>query len=121
MHLSDEELEKVGRIVDLIRDKKGRDVRILDMRDHSVAASFFIIADGDNPKQVEAIANNIVDGLAEKPLHKEGLDQKKWIALDYEQVWVHIFMEETRDFYDLDGFWIDRTLSLDELSPAGAN
>ncbi|MFW6013366.1 MAG: ribosome silencing factor [Candidatus Bipolaricaulota bacterium] len=108
-------LKRIQQVVDLIQDKKGTNLVVLDMTDHSVAADYFVIADGDNPKHVQALAESVMEGLEEEPLHQEGLDSRHWVALDYGDLWVHLFEAEVRLFYDLDGLWADRIVSPEEL------
>lgn len=115
MSLNQKERKSIQSIVNLIKDKQGQEIKIVDMKDHSVAADFFIITEGDNPKHVRAIADRIQEGLNEKPSHKEGLEANSWVALDYGNIWVHIFLDETREFYDLDGLWVDRLISTEQL------
>lgn len=85
---------------------------VLDLQDHSIATRFFVIAHGDNSKHVRAIAENIIEEKETKPEGKEGMQEGDWVALDYGDVWVHLFQEDTRQFYDLEGLWADRKVSL---------
>lgn len=77
----------------------------MDLEDASWGTDFFVITEADNPKQLRAIAENIRQGLSQKPLTVEGLDSKTWIVLDYGDVLVHIFERKAREFYDLEGLW----------------
>ncbi|MFP4135543.1 MAG: ribosome silencing factor [Candidatus Acetothermia bacterium] len=113
-----EAIEDIRNILEIIEDKKGERVRILDMRDHSLATSFFVLADGTNPKHVRAIAENLEEEFDDQPLGKEGLDDGSWVALDYGEIMVHVFDEEVRDFYDLDDLWVDREFSLEKAKKA---
>ena len=82
----------------------------MDLEDASWGTDFFVITEADNPKQLRAIAENIRQGLSQKPLTVEGLDSKTWIVLDYGDVLVHIFERKAREFYDLEGLWDGRGL-----------
>lgn len=91
-------------------DKKARNVVILDMRQVTLVADFFLICSGSNSIQVRAIADNIEDVLAKAgivPHHREGYDNARWILLDYNSVVVHVFHEHERDFYNLERLWGD--------------
>jgi ribosome-associated protein len=109
-----EEREDLRTLLNLIEDKKGEKARIIDMRDHSLATSFFVLANGTNPKHVRAIAENLEEKFDSKPSGKDGFEDGSWVALDYGEVMVHIFDEEVRDFYDLDDLWVDREFSLEK-------
>lgn len=102
------------RILELIEERKGGHTVVLDMRDFSIPTDYFVITEGDNPKQVEAIAKNILENLKREVLQEEGLEGKNWVVLDYGDFIVHIFQREARRFYDLEGLWGDKELKLDE-------
>ena len=97
-------------IVNAIRDKKGEEIVCLDLKkiDEAVA-DFFIICEAKSWVQVNAIADHIVETTAaecgEKPFHLE--PGEKWMILDYVNVVVHIFQQEQRLFYNLEGLWED--------------
>ena len=118
MSLNEEERNDLRKFLDIIEDKKGEQTRVLDMRDHTLATRFFILANGTNPKHVKAIARNLEEEYPEKPIHKEGAEEGSWVVLDYGEVMVHIFDEDVRLFYDLDDLWIDRDLPLEALNKA---
>ena len=89
----------VDTITRAIQEKKGEDIAIIDLRKTDGAiASYFIICQGNSPIQVNAIAESIGDmariELSEKPAHVNGLDTCQWVAIDYVDVIVHIFMPE---------------------------
>ena len=117
--IDSENLDQIQSIITLLEDKKGNNISLLDMREHSISAQFFLIADGDNPKHIRALADNLLEKLEEKPYHKEGLDSRAWVVLDYGELWVHIFQKQTRQFYDLDGLWADSFISREELEKQG--
>ncbi len=94
-------------VVALIAEKKGENTVILDMREFSIPTDFFVITSADNPKQVKAIADNILEKLSGSLLRSEGWDSKNWIVLDYGDLIVHIFQRDLRRFYDLEGLWGD--------------
>lgn len=104
------------RILGLIAEKKGEQTVVLDMRDFSIPTDYFVITEGESPKQVEAIAKNILENLKREVLREEGLEGKNWVVLDYGDFIVHVFQRETRRFYDLEGLWGDKEVKLDAAS-----
>ena len=91
-------------------DKKADNVVILDLKGLSSIADFFVICSGDNRAQIRAIADSIDEHFSKEkiePLGKEGMDTGRWVLMDYGDMVVHIFDEETRVFYNLDKFWMD--------------
>ena len=102
--------EKVQLIKKAVEDKKGRDIKILDLRDMNTICDVFIICSVDIPLQARAIADEIDYVLSAKkvyPLSVEGYDSSEWLLMDYGDVVVHIFTEGARAFYDLDRLWDD--------------
>ncbi len=97
--------------VDAILEKKGRDIIVMDMREVSGVADYFVICTGDSDRQINAIADEIRERIRsecnERPWHTEGTNHLKWVLLDYVDVVVHIFDMERRDFYDLERLWGD--------------
>lgn len=99
--------QKISRIID---DKKGNDIKILDVSKLSSIAEYFVIATGNSTKHATSLADEIEKKLNESYVyinHKEGYNNGKWILLDYIDVVVHIFTEEERNFYDLERIWKD--------------
>jgi len=96
--------------VEALEDKKAEDITIIDISEVSVLADYFIIADGSNRNQVQAMADS-----AEEALGKAGYDAKQiegyqsanWILMDYKDIIVHVFSKEDRAFYDLERIWRD--------------
>lgn len=99
------------RIVDVIADKKGEDVLLLDIRDISILADYFVIGSAVSKRQTKAMVNGIIDETKEdfdtKPLRVEGEPESGWVLMDYGAVVVHLFAPEARNYYDLEGFWED--------------
>ena len=100
-------------------EKKGRDIKVIDIHDVSVIADYFVIASGSNQNQVQAMVDNVEEQLGRagfEPKQVEGVRNSSWILMDYGDVIVHVFDEENRLFYDLERIWRDgKTISLDEL------
>ena len=93
-----------------IDDKKGQDIKIIDIQSVSVLADYFIIADGSNPNQVQAMADNVEEELFKAGFEArqvEGYNTANWILMDYNDIIVHIFSREDRLFYDLERIWRD--------------
>ena len=96
--------------VEALEDKKAEDITIIEIREVSVLADYFIIADGSNSNQVQAMADS-----AEEALGRAGYDAKQiegyqsanWILMDYKDIIVHVFSKEDRAFYDLERIWRD--------------
>ena len=100
-------------------EKKGEDIKIINLEGISVLADYFIIANGTNSSQVQALVDNV-----EEELHKagyslkqrEGYSNDNWVLLDFGDVIVHIFDRENRLFYDLERIWRDgKEIAFDEL------
>ena len=91
-------------------DNKGEDIVILDVRKISSFTDFFVILSGRSTRHVQALAESLESELRSKRVSSsraEGLSEGKWVLLDFNDVVVHIFYHEQRDFYDLEGLWHD--------------
>lgn len=94
----------------LIDEKKGEDIKLIDISNVSVIADYFIIASANNVNQLRAIKDEVEEKLSEigiEPRQIEGNRSATWILLDYEDVVVHLFDKEDRLFYDLERIWTD--------------
>jgi ribosome-associated protein len=99
---------QIGRAVLAAEDKKAEGLVVLDLRKAAGFTDYFIICSGTNPRQIRAIADAVIDALADedvRPAHVEGYDRSEWILLDYFDFVVHIFAPETRLFYGLERLW----------------
>ena len=98
-----------AQAVDAMADKRALDITVIDLREVSSMADFFVIATGESDLQVKAIANGIVDQIEEEygedPWKREGMDHLQWVVLDYVDVVAHIFLPEKRDHYRIDRLW----------------
>ena len=104
------EKEMVRIACKALDDKKAKDIKIIDIHEVSVMADYFIIADGSNLNQVQAMADNVEEKMAEagyQVRQTEGYQSANWILLDYGDVIVHAFNREDRLFYDLERIWRD--------------
>ena len=98
---------RLTQIIALAINPPANTLIILDVRDLSSLADFFIICHGNSEPQVKAIADNIRKGTNHKPHHIEGYDNQNWILLDYFDIVVHIFKKSDREYYDLERLWAD--------------
>ncbi len=94
-------------------DKKALDLQVLDLQGISGVADFFLICSGSSTTQLEAIVEAVrhalkVEGV--RPRHSEGTRESGWLLLDYGDIVMHIFLEETREFYALERLWGDAPL-----------
>lgn len=102
--------EIAQKIAKFASDKKAEDILLLNMEGISPVTDYFVICSAGNVMLVKAIADNIEDKMAEEgalPLHKEGYAEGRWILLDYGDCVAHVFLEEERDFYNLEQLWSD--------------
>ena len=93
-----------------LNDKKGEDIKIIDITGISVLADYFIIANGTNDSQVNALVDNVEEELhkAGYPLkQREGRASGSWVLLDFGDIIVHVVDKENRLFYDLERIWKD--------------
>ena len=116
----DHSKEMVRLAYEALSDKKGEDIRIIDISQVSVLADYFIIANGSSESQVQAMVDNV-----EEEMHKAGYSLKQregygsgnWVLLDFGDVIVHVFDKENRLFYDLERIWRDgKNIGITELS-----
>jgi ribosome-associated protein len=100
--------------------KKAANVRVLDLREVTTFTDFFIICTGANPRQIRAIAEEVVVELkqiGERAFGTEGLGSDDWVLLDYGDFVVHVFSEDARRYYDLERLWRHaRVVDVPELS-----
>ena len=106
----------VSCIVEGIRDKKGKEITVLDLRKiQNAICDFYVICAGDSNTHVSAIANGIEENarkeMSEKPWHTEGLTNAEWVLVDYVSVAAHVFRNEAREFYDIEGLWADAEIT----------
>ena len=108
-----EQIQKLTETaVKAIKDKKGKGIRVIDMQGmDGVICQAFVICQGGSPTQISAIADNVEEvmrkELGEKPLKIAGMENCYWVAMDYADIIVHIFLPEAHDFYDIESLWQD--------------
>lgn len=96
-----------------LEEKQAEDIKIIDIQNVSVLADYFMIANGSNPNQVQAMVDNVEEkmGKAGYPCKQiEGYGSSGWILMDYGEIIVHAFSKEDRLFYDLERIWRDGKL-----------
>lgn len=108
----DNTIELVNAIVEGLHKKKGNEVVSLDLTQiENSVCKYFVICHGDSDRQVEALADSVLETVreetGEKAWHKEGLEHATWVLLDYSDVVVHIFQKHYRDLYKLEDLWAD--------------
>jgi ribosome-associated protein len=110
--------QQVAVAVKAVEDKKGEDIVILEMdRNSGAFTDYFIVCSGTNPRQVQAIADDVQKQLSEegqRPNSVEGYNQAEWVLVDYVDFVLHVFSERARKFYDLERLW----KSAKKLAPA---
>ena len=93
-------------IAKILDKKKAQDVRVLKVESLTVLTDYFVIASGTSTTQVASLADELSQkGL--EPHSTEGFDSKNWVLLDYSNVIVHVFVPNTRTYYDLEHLWAD--------------
>ena len=106
----------VQTIIKGIQEKKGSNIVVADLSGiDGTICNNFIVCQGNSPTQVEAIAESVGDmarmELQERPTHVVGLENAHWVAMDYTDVLVHIFLPDVRQYYDLEHLWDDAQLT----------
>ena len=103
-------IETVKIASDALDDKLGQDIVVLDISGISVMADYFILATGKNKVQIKAMADEVMTRLhkiGRHARHTEGYGSAQWILLDFDDVIIHIFDEDSREFYNLERIWSD--------------
>jgi len=115
--------QRVAEAISAAQAKKAENLTILQMdRESPSFTDYFVIASGSNPRQIQAISDEVEQRLATvglQPTHVEGYSQAEWVLLDYVDFVVHVFSEKARKYYDLERLWKSATrLHPSELKPA---
>lgn len=106
----------IEQITEGIQDKKGKKIVIADLTQiDDTICNYFIICQGNSPSQVTAIVESVKDfareGANAKPYAVDGLRNAQWVAMDYAEVLVHVFLPEVRNYYNLENLWADAKLT----------
>lgn len=102
-------------IVETLRDKKGLDLVVIDLRQVSDAADYFVLCTGTSEPHVRSLAGDLVDRLraeGHRPWHVEGLASLRWVLVDLVDIVVHIFRSEAREYYALERLWGDAAMAV---------
>ncbi|MBD3379481.1 MAG: ribosome silencing factor [Candidatus Omnitrophica bacterium] len=103
--------EKADLIAHFASEKKGEDIVLIDMSSTAAMFDWFVIISAKSSRQVSAVAKGVQRGLSKdrriNPLNVEGKQNPQWVLLDYEDVVVHVFHDEIREFYGLERLWSD--------------
>jgi ribosome-associated protein len=106
--------ELANKIAKLIIKKKGDNIRIFELKKLTPMTDYFVVCTAQSELQVKAISDFVSEEtrkLNQKPWHSEGYQNRSWVLLDYVDVVVHIFLPETRKFYNLEGLWGDADIT----------
>lgn len=103
--------ELLNCISEALLEKKGEDIRQLEVGSISTITDYFLICHAGSDTQVKALASNVIqkvnEELGERPVRREGMDTRRWVTLDYSDVIVHIFLKDLRKYYQLEKMWAD--------------
>ena len=104
-----EPIDKAKYIAELLDNKKAKDIEILEIGPLSSIGDYFVIATGTSTTQVKSLADEVLEKMKENyetdARHIEGYNTSSWILLDYSDVVVHVFLEESRQFYNIERLW----------------
>lgn len=106
----------VNQIIEGIQEKKGQKIVVADLTEiEDTICNYFVICQGNSPSQVSVIADSVWDytlkETGDKPIAIDGMQNAQWVAMDYSDVLVHVFLPETREFYNLENLWADAQLT----------
>jgi ribosome-associated protein len=101
--------QQVSAAIAACQEKKAEDITILELeKDSGAFTDYFVVCSGTNPRQIQAISDEVEDRLKKaglRPTHVEGYKQAEWVLIDYVDFVVHIFTEKARQYYDLERLW----------------
>lgn len=108
--------EIIPEIIEGIQDRKGKDIRIIDLsKIEGASTGAFVVCNGTSGTQVSSIAESVQERVRKecgrKAYHEDGLRNSQWVVIDYGEVMVHIFLPEERQRYNLEELWGDATIS----------
>lgn len=98
------------RLVDVASDKKATDVLVLNVRELTSIADYFLICSGQSERQVQAVAEALLqagEGEGRRPIGIEGLSAARWVLVDFGDVIAHVFTPDEREYYKLERLWGD--------------
>jgi ribosome-associated protein len=115
-HLNDDAEIILKLAIETMKEKKGKEIISLNLKSITTAVTdYFLICHGTSKTQVDAIANGIWERVKKdcgtNPYNKEGFENSEWILLDYVDVVIHVFLDSTRSFYQLEDLWADAIIT----------
>ncbi len=117
MNKKEEEADKLlEAVLEGIQRIKGKDITLIDLNSiHHTECGYFVVCHGTSNTQVDSIAHSVEDTVkeltGENVWHRDGYRNSIWILLDYGDIMVHVFQEEAREFYNLEGLWADAKIT----------
>lgn len=108
--------EKLDLILTLLSEKKAEDVEVVDLRERTLIADYFVICTGSSRTHIKAVADGLLVDGKQKGLrkdHVEGYAQARWVLIDYGDIVTHIFDREEREFYDIESLWKETAVRLE--------
>lgn len=108
MNETSKEMAKLA--IKALEDKKAENIQIIDISEVSVIGDYFIIANGTNRSQIQALSDNVEEELGRagfNPKQIEGYNKANWVLLDYRDIIIHVFDQESRSYYSLEHIWRD--------------
>ena len=109
----------VQKIVDILDNKKAKDIDTIGIRKLTIIADYFVICSGTSTTHIKALSDELEEKMLMEGIqciHKEGYETARWILMDYGDVVVHIFHEEDRSFYNIERLWSDGTMKYRNLN-----
>lgn len=100
--------EKIEIIKKACEEKNGHDLQVIDIREKTTIADYFVVVSGNSTTQVKAIYNELIDKMYEAGYelnHREGHETNRWVLMDYGDIVVHIFHKDERDYYKIERLW----------------
>lgn len=107
---NNENIDILNIIIRALENKKAEDIQLIDISEISTIADYFVIANGTNKSQIQALADTVEEKLSENNIHPkniEGYNTANWILIDCQDILIHIFDNESRGYYDLERMWRD--------------
>lgn len=111
-----DERSLVRQAIELLDDRKAENIVLIDLNEVPIPTSYFVIAETDNTAHAKGLVNALRKGLPTKPNHGEGLNERKWIVLDYGDFVVHVFEKGAREFYDIESLWADHIVDIAQVT-----
>jgi ribosome-associated protein len=99
-----------NKAVEILKDKKAKDIRLLDIHEISTLSDYFIVVTGTSSTQIQALSDALEEKMEQagyKIHHKEGFRNGRWILVDFGNIIIHIFHDEERQFYNIERLWVD--------------